>query len=102
MVLIERGECSFVSKAIRAQEAGAIAAIITDQVTCHQISNNYDLFLDKKYFPPSILYLCYVANMSSFQDRENDELYISMVDDDTKRKVEIPTGFLLGKNGYVH
>ena len=40
--------------------------------------------------------------MSSFQDRENDELYISMVDDDTKRKVEIPTGFLLGKNGYVH
>ena len=32
IVLIERGECSFVSKAIRAQEAGAVAAIITDQV----------------------------------------------------------------------
>ena len=34
-------------------------------------------------------------------ERENDELYISMVDDDTKRKVDIPTGFLLGKNGYA-
>ena len=26
----ERGECSFVSKAIKAMEAGAVAAIITD------------------------------------------------------------------------
>jgi len=64
IVLIERGECSFVSKAIRAQEAGALAAIITDE------------------------------------DAENDELYISMVDDQTNRKVSIPTGFLLGKNGH--
>lgn len=30
VVLIQRGECSFVSKAIRAQEAGAAGAIITD------------------------------------------------------------------------
>jgi len=30
VVLIERGECSFVSKAVRAQEAGAAGAIITD------------------------------------------------------------------------
>ena len=30
VVLIQRGECSFVSKAIRAQEAGASGAIITD------------------------------------------------------------------------
>ena len=44
MVLIERGECSFVSKAIRAQEAGAIAAIITDQVIYHRISDNCDFF----------------------------------------------------------
>ena len=27
---LDRGECSFVSKAIKAMEAGAIAAIITD------------------------------------------------------------------------
>ena len=31
--LIERGECSFVSKAIKAAEAGAVAAIITDNDT---------------------------------------------------------------------
>jgi len=30
VVLIQRGECSFVSKAIRAQQAGASGAIITD------------------------------------------------------------------------
>jgi len=30
IALIERGECSFVSKAIKAMEAGAIAAVITD------------------------------------------------------------------------
>ena len=35
------------------------------------------------------------------KDAENDELYISMVDDQTGRKVTIPTGFLLGKNGLV-
>jgi hypothetical protein len=39
IVLIERGECSFVSKAIRAQEAGAVAAIITGEVS-HIITIN--------------------------------------------------------------
>ena len=29
-IATERGECSFVSKAIKAMEAGAIAAVITD------------------------------------------------------------------------
>ena len=29
VVLVERGECSFVSKAIKSQEAGAVATIIT-------------------------------------------------------------------------
>ena len=33
---------------------------------------------------------------------ENDELYISMVDDTTERKVAIPAAFLLGRNGYVY
>jgi hypothetical protein len=34
-----------------------------------------------------------------WQDGENDELFISMVDDTTERKVSIPAAFLLGKNG---
>ncbi len=34
-----------------------------------------------------------------WQDGENDELFISMVDDTTERKVTIPAAFLLGKNG---
>lgn len=63
IVLIERGECSFTSKAIKAQEAGASAAIITDS------------------------------------DENNDDLYVSMVDDTTERHVAIPTAYLLGKNG---
>ena len=37
---MERGECSFVSKAVRAQEAGAVAAIITDQVRCFESYKN--------------------------------------------------------------
>ena len=61
---IERGECSFVSKVIRAQEAGAAAVVVADL------------------------------------DGDNDEFFISMVDDTTKRKAEIPAGFLLGKNGW--
>ena len=64
-MLLERGECSFTSKALKAQEAGAAAAIITEQ------------------------------------NPDNDDLYISMVDDTTGRDVIIPTAFLLGKNGYV-
>ena len=65
VALIERGECSFISKTMKAQEAGAIAAIITD--------NNKD----------------------------NDELYISMQDDTTGRQPDIPSAFLLGANGEV-
>jgi hypothetical protein len=37
--------------------------------------------------------------MIDWQDGENDELFISMVDDTTERKVTIPAAFLLGKNG---
>ena len=33
------------------------------------------------------------------QDAENDELFISMVDDTTAREVEIPAVFMLGRNG---
>nr|ALS05248.1 pradc1-like isoform 2 [Tortanus forcipatus] len=65
IALIDRGDCSFVSKVVRAEEAGARGVIITDQ------------------------------------DAENDELYISMVDDTTERKVNIPAAFLLGKNGQI-
>jgi len=65
IALIERGECSFVSKVRRAEEAGAIGAVITDQ------------------------------------DEQNDELFISMVDDTTEREVSIPAAFLLGKNGQI-
>ena len=31
LALIERGECSFVSKVIRAQAAGAVGVIVTDE-----------------------------------------------------------------------
>ena len=54
IVLIERGECSFVSKAIRAQEAGAVAAIITDQVIQTYIPRYHASFI----FIP-ILYLMF-------------------------------------------
>ena len=36
-----------------------------------------------------------------FQDQENDELFISMVDDTTQREVSIPAVYILGKNGLV-
>lgn len=65
IALVERGECSFVSKVIRAQEAGAVAVIVSDM------------------------------------SEENDEFFISMVDDTTKRQVNIPSGYMLGKNGFV-
>ena len=48
---------------IRAQDAGAVAVVVTDQ------------------------------------DSDNDELFISMVDDTTEREVNIPAAFVLGKNG---
>lgn len=65
IALVERGDCSFVSKVIRAQDAGAIAVVVTDQ------------------------------------DSDNDELFISMVDDTTEREVNIPAAFVLGKNGHI-
>lgn len=58
-----RRECSFVSKAVTAEQAGAVAVIVMD--------NN----------------------------RENDELYVEMVDDKTSRHPSIPAAFLLGRSG---
>ena len=84
IVLLERGECSFTSKALKAQEAGAAAAIITVS----------QLFV---YFS-----VCnFLFTFFQEQNPDNDDLYISMVDDTTGRDVIIPTAFLLGKNGYV-
>jgi len=40
IALIERGECSFVSKVVRAQEAGAVGVIVTDEDT-----DNDELFI---------------------------------------------------------
>jgi hypothetical protein len=34
VVLVDRGECTFVEKTLRAQEAGAIAVIVVDNVAC--------------------------------------------------------------------
>lgn len=65
VALVERGDCSFVSKVLRAQEAGAVGVVVADQ------------------------------------DHENDELFISMVDDTTDREVDIPAVFMLGKNGHM-
>ena len=42
-----------------------------------------------------------VSIPQSLQDHENDELFISMVDDTTQREVAIPAVYILGKNGCV-
>ena len=42
-----------------------------------------------------------VSIPQSLQDHENDELFISMVDDTTQREVAIPAVYILGKNGWV-
>ncbi|EEB10702.1 conserved hypothetical protein [Pediculus humanus corporis] len=65
VALVERGECSFLSKSINVEKAGALAIIVSDH------------------------------------DKDNDELYIEMIDDNTLRPVNIPAGFLLGKNGHI-
>ena len=42
-----------------------------------------------------------VSIPQSLQDHDNDELFISMVDDTTQREVAIPAVYILGKNGWV-
>lgn len=64
VALIERGECSFVTKAMMVEQAGAIAAIITD--------------MDGGF---------------------NADYYIEMVHDNSTNDVNIPCGYLLGRNG---
>lgn len=64
VALIERGECSFLAKALMAEQAGAIAAIITD------IDGGFEA-----------------------------DYYIEMVHDNSTRDANIPTAYLLGKNG---
>lgn len=64
VVLIERGECSFLVKAIMAERAGGAAAIITD-----------------------------------INDGFNADYYIEMVHDNSTNDVNIPTAYLLGRNG---
>ena len=64
-VLTNCRDCSFVTKTINAENAGAVAVLITDN------------------------------------DTQNDEAQIQMVQDGTEREVQIPSLFLLGKDGYV-
>lgn len=40
-----------------------------------------------------------IAVIVTDDDKNNDALYIEMVDDNTQRDVNIPAGFLLGKSG---
>uniref|UniRef100_A0A0P4WEF5 PA domain-containing protein n=1 Tax=Scylla olivacea TaxID=85551 RepID=A0A0P4WEF5_SCYOL len=65
VALVSRGGCSFVSKAVKAEQAGALAVIVMDN------------------------------------DKDNDEMYVEMVEDNTNRKPNIPAGFLLGRSGYM-
>lgn len=77
IALVERGECSFFAKSNMAEEAGAKAVIIADyHVSSLQESISSPLWAD--YY------------------------YIEMIRDDTipsSKTVNIPAGFLLGKNG---
>lgn len=67
VALVERGECSFLEKAIQAQKAGARAIIVTD----------------------------------SRATEDDLAYYIDMVEDNTGRDVDIPAGYLQGKNGQM-
>lgn len=64
VALIVRGDCSFLTKAMMAEQAGALAAIITDP-----------------------------------QGGLDADYYIEMVHDNSTEDVNIPTAYLLGKNG---
>ncbi|MPC30268.1 Protease-associated domain-containing protein 1 [Portunus trituberculatus] len=64
VALVSRGGCSFVSKAVKAEQAGALAVIVMDN------------------------------------DKDNDEMYVEMVEDNTDRNPNIPAGFLLGRSGF--
>lgn len=80
IALVERGDCSFFAKSIMAEEAGAKAVIIADY---HSSSIEESI-------------------NSPLADPWADYYYIEMIRDDTipsSQSVNIPAGFLLGKNG---
>ena len=80
IALVERGDCSFFAKTIMAEEAGAKAIIIADY---HSSSIEESI-------------------NSPLADPWADYYYIEMIRDDTiasSQSVNIPAGFLLGKNG---
>nr|XP_054766625.1 protease-associated domain-containing protein 1-like [Lytechinus pictus] len=64
VALVKRGECSFLSKSIVADRAGALMVIIFDY------------------------------------DKKNDNRFIDMIDDDTRRPTTIPTAFMQGRDGF--
>ncbi len=69
------------------------------------VVNMHLLFLSSRFGQNCLAVLDGLADIINYllvidwQDGENDELFISMVDDTTERKVTIPAAFLLGKNG---
>ncbi|XP_066598699.1 PRADC1-like protein [Prorops nasuta] len=76
VALIERGKCSFFVKSLTAEEAGAKAVIISDYPISSEEDTTSPIWLD--YY------------------------YVEMSHDDTvpsSKSVNIPAGFLLGKNG---
>lgn len=77
IALVERGDCSFFAKSLMAEEAGAKAVIIADYHSS-AIEESITSPLWAEYY------------------------YVEMIRDDTiptSKTVNIPAGFLLGKNG---
>ncbi|XP_043266261.1 PRADC1-like protein isoform X2 [Colletes gigas] len=75
IALVDRGDCSFFAKSIMAEEAGAKAVIIADYHSSLEESITSPLWAD---------------------------YYVDMIRDNTvpsSKSVNIPAGFLLGKNG---
>lgn len=64
VALIERGDCTFLTKVIMAEESGAVGAIVTDT-----------------------------------QSTADADFYIEMVHDNTDRDTNIPSGYLMGRDG---
>ena len=68
--------------------------IVTKLLISFQIFNNNCLFQVLRAEEAGA-----VAVVVTDQDSDNDELFISMVDDTTGRNANIPAAFVLGKNG---
>ncbi|KAI3389001.1 hypothetical protein SNEBB_006654 [Seison nebaliae] len=91
VALVERGDCSFLLKSIKAQEAGAVAVVVMD---------NYESSSKKSKLEEENIDNFYDTRLFNSRSKYEEAHLIDMIRDESERDISIPAMFISFLDGY--